>query len=281
MMDAMKRFFYRYGWDTRCRNLCPARMLRTRLARVSGDSPWPLLDVGCGQLGLSAFLRGFSIVGSDLQPSTEMLLRNISSRGRERPRETAVAGRAPGKPGGGRRCVGQRGRFRFVRSTATALPFRDRAFPAVSCIDVLEHLAPAQRTETITECLRVASRVVLFAFPDGARAKECDRRFQEACRARSRRVPAWIEEHSRYDYPVADLVAAQVRQAAAQLGRTTHLTESACEPLTISRLVRAAASRSTFLYALCNLWFGFLTPLLRASTRQAGYRAVLVAELSS
>ena len=242
----MKRFFYRYGWDTRCRNLCPARVLRTRLARLSGDSPWPLLDVGCGQLGLSAFLHGFSIVGSDLQPSTE-----------------------------------RHGRFRFVRSTATALPFRDRAFPAVSCIDVLEHLAPAQRIETITECLRVASRVVLFAFPDGARAQECDRNFQEACRTRSRQVPAWIEEHLRYDYPVADRVAAQVRQAAAQLGRTTHLTESACEPLTISRLVRAAASRSTFLYALCNLWFGFLTPLLRTSTRQAGYRAVLVAELSS
>lgn len=246
MREALERFFYRYGWDTRCRNLCSARMLRGKLERRAGHASWTLLDVGCGQRGLSAFLRGPSIIGSDLQP--------LAERGAH---------------------------FHFVQSTATALPFRDRAFPAVSCIDVLEHLSPAQRVETIAECLRVASHLVLFAFPEGSRARECDLRFQEGCRARSRQIPPWVEEHLRYDYPIAEGVAAQVRQAAERSGRTARLTESACEPLSICRLVRDTASRSTLLYALCNLWFGFLAPLLRASTRQAGYRAVLLAELSS
>ena len=240
----IERLFYRYGWDTRCRNLCPARALRARLAGLTRESSPVLLDVGSGQLGLSAFLRDVSMVSSDLQASN---------------------GHADG--------------LRFVRSTATALPFRDRAFPAVSCIDVLEHLAPAQRAEAITECLRVASHVALFAFPDGARARECDQAFQEACRARSRQVPAWVEEHLRHEYPVSEGVAEQVRQAAVRFGRRAQVTASACEPLAICRVVRAAASRSTLLYALCNLWVGLCSPFMRAPRSGEGYRTVLVAEL--
>jgi hypothetical protein len=204
-----------------------------------------VLDVGSGELGLSAFLRGLSIVGSDLAASHE-----------------------------------RNGHAGFVRSTATALPFRDCSFPAVSCIDVLEHLPPAHRAEAITECVRVASHVALFAFPDGSRARACDQAFQEACRARARQVPAWVEEHLRHEYPVADRVAEQIQQAAARCGRRVHVTASACEPLAICRVVRAAASRSTVLYGLCNLWFGLWAPLLRASSRQGGYRTILVAELS-
>ena len=244
-MHVLRSFFYRYGWDTRCRNLCPARLLRTALPASSRSTHPALLDVGSGELGLSAFLRGLSVVGSDLQPS-----------------------------------IGRNGRCSFVRSAATALPFRDRSFPAVSCIDVLEHLAPAHRAEAITECVRVASRVVLFAFPDGMRARACDQAFQEACRRHSRQVPAWVEEHLRHEYPVSDGVAEQVRQAAAQLDRRAQLTASACEPLAICRLVRAAASRSTLLYALCNLWFGLGAFLMRAPRPGEGYRTVLVAELS-
>lgn len=236
---------YRYGWDTRCRNRCPARLLQAALPVASRRTHPALLDVGSGELGLSAFLRGLSIVGSDLQPST-----------------------------------GRDGHVNFVQSTATALPFHDGAFPAVSCIDVLEHLPPAHRAEAITECVRVASRVVLFAFPDGVRARTCDQAFREACRVRSRQVPVWVEEHLRHEYPVADGVAEHIRQAAASLGRRAQLTESACEPLAICRLVRAAASRSTLLYVLCNLWFGVWSFAIRAPQPGQGYRAVLVAELS-
>lgn len=244
-MDALHSFFYRYGWDTRCRNLCPARLLQAALPASTRRSHPTLLDVGSGEFGLSVFLRGLSVVGSDLAPSQA-----------------------------------RNGRFRFVRSTATALPFRDGAFPAVSCIDVLEHLAPAHRAEAISECLRVASSIVLFAFPDGPKAHACDQAFQEACRVRSRQVPAWVEEHLRHEYPASDGVAEQVRQAAARLGRRAHLTASACEPLAICRLVRAAASQSTLLYVLCNLWFGLCASFMRPPRSGDGYRTVLVAELS-
>jgi ubiquinone/menaquinone biosynthesis C-methylase UbiE len=171
-MDALRGFFYRYGWDTRCRNLCPARLLHAALPASMRRAGLALLDVGSGELGVSAFLRDVLVVGSDLAPPS-----------------------------------GRNGRGRFVRSTATALPFRDRAFPAVSCIDVLEHLAPPQRLDAIRECVRVAAHAVVFAFPEGREARRCDEAFQRACVRCARPVPEWVAEHLRHEFPTAPALA--------------------------------------------------------------------------
>lgn len=243
--ERVSALVYRYGWDTRCRNRCPARalgFLRPDGVRRSGPA---LLDVGCGRLGLAAFVRDRLVVGSDLQPPLEQMRR-----------------------------------FTFVGSSATALPFRDRAFPAVACVDVLEHLSPRDRPDAIKECVRVAAHRVLIAFPSGERSRDCDRAYRQACQRHARPVPEWVEEHLRHEYPVVEAVAAQVRTAAASSGCVAKTRLSYCEPLAISRLVRAAAARSTLLYGLANVFFGMLWPLIPTPMVTNGYRAILLAELS-
>lgn len=236
---------YRYGWDTRCRNRCPAQALRPLLANGAGANGPALLDVGCGRLGVAACLRTTRVIGTDLKP----------------PLDRAT-------------------NFLFVGGSATALPFRDGAFPAVSCIDVLEHLPPEKRARVIEECVRVAARVVLFAFPNGERARRFDLEYRQACMKRHRSIPDWLEEHLQHEYPVAEMVVEQVGKAAAASGCTVSLTQSSCESLEIARLVRTAASRSTFLYTVVNGFFGLVAPLMPMAEPARSYRTVLVAELS-
>jgi len=205
-----------------------------------------LLDVGCGRLGVAAFLPHTKVVGSDVLPPTE----------------TAK-------------------HFTFVSGDATALPFQDRAFPAVSCVDVLEHLPPEARGQVIRECVRVASRTILIAFPSGERSRRFDLEYRQACANRRRPVPDWLEEHLRYEYPIAEQVADQVRRTAAQSGRRVSLTQFPCESLRVSRVVRAAASRSAFLYAIVNCAYGLSIRLIPTPHPAHSYRTILVAGLSS
>lgn len=244
---ALSDTLYRYGWDTRCRNLYPARLLQGLLAEngaMSHHGP-TLLDVGSGHPGLAAFLPNTRIVGLDA--------------------------RAPAE---------QDFPLPFIISDATALPFHDRAFPFVTCIDVLEHLMPETRIRAIKEMVRVASRCLLIAFPHSPQARECDLAFREACRRRARPVPGWLEEHLSHEYPTEEMTVAQVNAAAATMGRSATVTRRYCEPLPVCKFVRAAATRSTWLYVGANLACGLLLPTIAVRSAAHGYRTILIAELS-
>lgn len=246
MKDRFKRALYRYGYDTRCRNLTTARLLRSVLPRVQPQAGPALLDVGCGRFGVAAFLRGVEVVGVDKNAPAE-----------------AVTG------------------FAFQRGDVTALPFQDRSFALVSCVDVLENLPLAEHEQAINELVRVASRALLIACPHGQTARECDEEFLRACRAQSRPAPDWLSEHQHENYPVAATVAEQVRRAATQSGRTAKVSISYCEPARVCRFIRAAAARSRWLYAGANLLFGALFNLLPAPDAGNSYRVIILAELAA
>jgi len=50
-------------------------------------------------------------------------------------------------------------------SSAESLPFPDHSFPVTLAVDVLEHVAPDQRAEAVSEMARVSSEAVLIAAP--------------------------------------------------------------------------------------------------------------------
>jgi len=245
MKDRLQRALYRYGWDTRCRNLTTARLLRSVLPDGRSERAPALLDVGCGRFGIRTFLRGVEIAGVDKDIPPQAAARS------------------------GLQC-----------GDVTALPFLDRSFPVVSCIDVLENLSAADRDKAISELVRVAKRALLIACPHGRIARECDEAFLKACRARSRPAPDWLNEHQNQVYPVSSTVAEQVLRAARESGRTAKVSISYCEPAAVCRLVRAAAARSRFLYAAANLFFGALFNLLPAPTAVNSYRVIIFAELA-
>jgi ubiquinone/menaquinone biosynthesis C-methylase UbiE len=246
MRAIFERAIYRYGWDTRCRNWAPARILRTLLKRLPSQSAPVLLDVGCGRIGMAAFLKGTKVVGVDVEPPLESLEN-----------------------------------FTFQPGTITDLPFPDRSFPVVSCIDVLEHLPLAVRDRAIDELARVASQAVLVGCPHGENGFACDAEFQSALESRSRPMPDWLAEHQRQAYPTATTVADKLRAAAAASGRKVKITLSYCEPVRACQFVRAAAARSDSLYLAANFVLGALLPLVPAPNSENSYRMVLLAEFSS
>lgn len=242
----LQNLLFRYGWDTRCRNLIPAQLLRPTLKEFSvGDRP-VLLDVGCGPLGLAAFLPEFGVVGVDI----------------EQPVHSAP-------------------NFTFKPGNVTALPFPDRSFPVVSCVDVLEHLPLTARENAISEMLRVASEAILIACPHGDKARDSDERFRQDLERHRRDIPDWLHEHQSNPYPVASEIMAQVQRIAAGMGRTVVTSLMYCEPTNISGLVRSAAARSNALYAAINLLFGALLPLVPDPGPDDGYRMILLGQLSA
>jgi hypothetical protein len=246
MRSVFQRAFFRYGWDTRCRNWIPARILHPVLKDLARQSAPVLLDVGCGRIGVAAFLDGIPVVGVDLEQPEQPI-----------------------------------SHFTFQQETITDLSFGDRSFPVVSCIDVLEHLPLDVRERSLEELVRVTSHALLIACPHGTMGQSCDLEFQQMLEARGRPVPDWLLEHQRQDYPTSSEVAKKIRQLAAGSGRQVKISLSYCEPVNVCRFVRKAASRSNALYAAGNLLLGVLLPLMRAPNAENSYRMIMLAEFES
>jgi hypothetical protein len=126
-----------------------------------------VLEVGSGAVGL-ACLYPFSFVGCDLRFDR-----------RPQPKMRAVAG------------------------SATQLPFPDRSFPVVVCLDVFEHIQPRRRTAFLQELLRVARARVILAFPSGDAAHRTDARLASYWRLRRLPDPDWLLEHQQWPLPSA------------------------------------------------------------------------------
>lgn len=119
----------RFGWSSLTGRLHPER-----LAFLAEDLPsaGSVLDVGCGPGGWSAWMveRGHRVVSCDAQ--AEFLRSAPAALSR-------------------------------IQADAARLPFPDRSFDAVVCLDVLEHIE--DDLAALRELMRVARRRVLIAVP--------------------------------------------------------------------------------------------------------------------
>jgi hypothetical protein len=98
--------------------------------------------------------------------------------------------------------------MRPVICSGIRLPFLDRSFDVVVASDVMEHLPPENRTELISEILRVARRFAVFAYPCGPAAFALDKKLRGDYLSQSIAPPVWLEEHMRYQFPTEDLFRA-------------------------------------------------------------------------
>lgn len=243
--NILHSFMFKLGFDTRVRNRVAAALLRSILAQERRQSRPALLDVGCGSFGVAMFLREIPVLGVD----------------RELPRTTIP-------------------NLTFQRAAITALPFPDRSFPVVSCIDVLEHLSPADRERAIRELLRVSNRHLVIACPHGEAAHNCDAQFLSACLGRGQSPPSWVLEHQSHPYPKATVIDSQVRKYISEAGRTVTTSLFYCENVGLSRLVRSAAVFSPLLYVMTNLFLGaIIDPLVPSPNDKNSYRMILLADI--
>lgn len=130
-----------------------------------------VLDVGCGPHGLSTAAPGAAFVGVDVE--------------------------FPGPVAGG---------MVALRVDPGALPFEDAAFDSVVCLDVLEHVPPADRAGLVAELARVAARRVLLACPSDEGAW-IDDLLRTTYASRGIPAPAWLGEHDQHGLPTATEIA--------------------------------------------------------------------------
>ena len=82
-----------------------------------------------------------------------------------------------------------------------ALPFPERSFDLVLCVDVMEHLAPADRLQALSELLRVTCRRTWIACPVAEWAEEAERMLEQWYVAIQRPIPEWLQEHRALGLP--------------------------------------------------------------------------------
>jgi hypothetical protein len=90
-------------------------------------------------------------------------------------------------------------------ASAAALPFWDGAFDVVLASDVMEHVPGSLRSAVVSECLRVAKKLVVFAFPSGEIAHRADRELLNVYLTRKLPPPPWLQEHMIEPFPGEEL----------------------------------------------------------------------------
>jgi methyltransferase family protein len=206
---------------------------------------WRILDVGSGAVGLAQYLPGWRVVGIDRQVP----------------------------------CMGPR-RSPVVAGLATALPFANDSWDAVSCIDVLEHIDPRWRLAVLDELLRVSRRWVLVAFPSGHEAREADVRARRAYRLSGLEPPAWLLEHLRHPFPEAEFLAERLRSTPRGRRIIEHWT-SHNESLALQRIHRHLARKYVLGYKLCTVVCSlFLSVFGGPRVAKGSYRCLMVIGLS-
>lgn len=225
----------------------------------------PILEVGCGSAGIGRWTRR-SFVGCD---------RSFTDYGTAAPESG--------------------GHLSPVRGDAIRLPFRDRAFGLVLCMDTLEHIPRAARGDVVREISRVAARRVILGFPWGEGVSVWDRRLAEHLRRRGKEIPIWLSEHLALDPPdPAEVVADFVRcgfevsrpGAGHAIGHYLLMCAEARPYLgrklnSLSRRIsRTLTGRPRHLLdpALVRLILALHPPLSRMSAARGSYRAYLIGD---
>ncbi len=236
-----RKFLYRFAWDTRCRNVDVARLLYP--FTKPGTT---VLDAGCGEYGVAAFVRSTNVVGVDILPA-----------------DTQNEG------------------FQFIHGSILSLPFREREFDVAVSVDVLEHLPAHLREEAIRQLVRTAKRAVICAFPCGRVAREMDENYADELDSRGEARPEWLVEHLASQYPDAADIAAMIVLEVERTGRKANVTTTYSENVAVARSLRRASSISKLLYIPANLAAGILLPLLPRAEESNAYRAIICAELEN
>ena len=142
---------------------------------IERASPSLICDVGSGSRGLSEYVPGSAVIGTDLVFEGPL---------------------APNLVG--------------VVARAEALPFRTAAFDLTVCMDMLEHLAPADRPAAVAEVARVSKQRAILAFPSGDGSERIDRWKRKLLERWHFDEPPWLTEHLSAPYPPAEAMAAAV-----------------------------------------------------------------------
>lgn len=101
-----------------------------------------------------------------------------------------------------------------VKGSALNLPFADRSFEIVVCVDMLEHLTKEERKKAIEEMLRVAQKNIMIAVPCGKKAYGQDCELDYYYKKQFGREYIFLAEQLEFGLPQKDEILKMIRKAA-------------------------------------------------------------------
>jgi SAM-dependent methyltransferase len=157
---------------------------------IERTAPALICDVGSGPRGVSEYVPGTMVIGTDLV-----------FEGAMPPNLVAVVARAE------------------------SLPFRTAAFDLTVCMDMLEHLAPGDRPAAVAEVARISREHAILAFPSGSGSERIDRWKRRLLRRWRFDEPPWLTEHLSAPYPPAEAMASSLPAEfrVTRIGRNDNL----------------------------------------------------------
>ncbi len=141
----------------------------------------PILEVGSGMNGISDYYSG-KVIGLDSDFSRTGINKNLN--------------------------------IKHIKGQATKLPFNDRSFYIVVCLDTLEHLPDNRREKAILELIRVTKKrgTIFLGFPAGALSKKIEEKIRGLYKMKHMKDHPWLIEHKIYDLPTSNFVFAVLRK---------------------------------------------------------------------
>jgi len=162
-----------------------------RVAVLLSETPkGTLLEVGSGGRGVNGYLpAGWHITACDVSFNDYGSKPVSNARGVER-----------------------------VTASVLNLPFADRQFDCVLALDLLEHLAPADRLRATRELRRVARHRLIVGCPIGPAAERADKSLAAVYRTKGLPLPEWLAEHLGHGLPqLSDLLAGALADDTVQI----------------------------------------------------------------
>lgn len=201
-----------------------------------------VLEVGSGGLGVAPYL-GRKITGLDL---------NFSP-----PRSPLV---------------------RRVKGSGDHLPFPDKSFSVVLCVDTLEHVPPQKRRQVIGEMLRVAQKKVLIAVPTSQASQLEDQKLGESYhQARHRDFPFLLEHQHNGLWEHGQMLSVVTTESRKYRGVIRTFGN---ENLSLRRfLMRGWISTNLLTNLVHRKVMLFFLPVLRFLDRPPYYRTIYIVDL--
>lgn len=144
-----------------------------------------VLDVGSGEYGLATYIpKKYKVTGTDVD------------FGEKRSKK-----------------------LKIVKASVENLPFKDKAFPVVVCVDMMEHLPAKIREKSIDEMVRVAGKYLYIAFPRGKMSGVIDRYIDKYYFLTHKENLPYLKEHIEYGLPKEEKMVRAIEKSAKKRGR--------------------------------------------------------------
>lgn len=142
----------------------------------------------------------------------------------------------------------------------TGLPFKKCEFDYVVSVDMLEHLPPKNREESLAEMMRVARQEVILVVPTGEDAEKQDRKLHKLYAKIHGKPYHFLQDHVKNGLPTVEEIKTYTQKAAAQQGRKVRLFHKPLLNLKIRfAYMRLFITKTHLVRSLSNS-FGLLVP---------------------